>query len=107
MKRADVVEAMARAIEAIAWNDDPSGEPLNAHEDAAELAQAALAAQEALGLVLVPAVDEAALVEIADDCGWSLSICFGHGDKNRDRMHAYSDALRAMLAASPIAGAPE
>jgi hypothetical protein len=98
--RDDVVGAMAVAL----WESDPD---MDAPSHAIERAERILAAQEALGLVLVPAVDEAALVEITDDCGWSLSICFGHGDKNRDRMHAYSDALRAMLAASPIAGAPE
>jgi hypothetical protein len=69
-----------------------------------DYAQAALAAIEAAGCMVVPGIDEAALVEITDDCGWSLSICFGHGDKNRDRMHAYSDALRAMLTAAPMRG---
>lgn len=35
-----------------------------------------------------------ALVEIHDDAGWSLSLNFGHGDKARDRMRAFSDAYR-------------
>lgn len=35
-----------------------------------------------------------ALVEIHDDAGWSLSLKFGHGDKARDRMRAFSDAYR-------------
>ncbi len=42
----EIVEAMARAIRDIAWGD--GSEPLNAHDDAEELAQAALAAQRAM-----------------------------------------------------------
>jgi hypothetical protein len=57
--------------------------------------RAYLAQREADGAVMVPTVIPAMLVEVVDDCGWSLSICFGLGDKNRDRMRAYSDALFA------------
>ena len=92
MKREDMVEAMARAIEAIAWNDDPSGEPLNAHEDAAELAQAALSAIEAHGLAVVPVAPTEEMI--------------GEGYSAGADMHG-RDIWSAMLAASPIAGAPE
>lgn len=42
----------------------------------------------------LPELSAANLVEIKDDAGWSLSVNFGRGDKARDAMRAFSDAIR-------------
>lgn len=47
------------------------------------------------GADLRGALAEASLVEIVDDCGWSLSLCFGKGDAARDKMRAVSEMIRA------------
>ena len=38
-------------------------------------------------------------VEIKDEAGWSLSLCFGHGDKGRDAMRQFCDTLIAQTKA--------
>ena len=39
-------------------------------------------------------------VEIKDEAGWSLSLCFGHGDKGRDAMRQFCDTLIAQTKAN-------
>ena len=61
-----------------------------------EAALAYIATLEAQLAAVSDAFAHALPVEIADDCGWSLSFCFGKRDKDRDRMHAASDLMRAI-----------
>lgn len=39
--------------------------------------------------------EKAVTVKISDDDGWSLSLNFGHGDKARDDMRRFADALHS------------
>ena len=97
--RDDVVEEMARGICVARYGHlrGYEGREAQYHKEA----QAALAAQEALGLVLVPR--EATPKMIAATWHHGIDRNGGIESQNTRNERIY----RAMLAASPIAGAPE
>ncbi len=91
----EIVEAMARGIRDIAWGD--GSEPLNAHDDAEDLARSALAAQRAMGLVLVPVEPTKAMLQAA-----SAAMSPGKRPTYRFVSNSQKHAIRyrAMIAAA-------